>query len=272
MTGSELCRSHGQKIAGSEVRRMVPEKLSRQWLTLVVRLTVFPITPWEAPPDLWEKVVGEPPENDQNQPRQRLRVWTGPWHGGVLQLTISPHTIVWTAVPPPTEQGLPNLEGWAIETVLPKFVELTRPWLTSVDFQVNRIGFGLHSLLSAPDRVSAYGLLVDLIPSITIEPEETTDLLYQINRPVRSNVLNGDVKLNRLMKWYVPFFGAAPLQATGSEIAQIGPIVGRHFAGLDNDTNTPAEHRAPLDTGLLEAIYGELVELAWKNLQYGEKA
>jgi hypothetical protein len=250
---------------------MVPEKLSRQWLTLVVRLTVFPIAPWEAPPDLWEKVVGEPPENDQNQPRQRLRVRTGPWRGGILQLTVSSLNIVWTAVPP-TDDGLPNLDDWAVETVLPEFVELTRPWLTSVEFQINRIGFGLHSLLPAPDRVSAHRLLGDLVPSITLEPDETTDLLYQINRPVLSKVLSGEVKLNRLMKWYVPFFGAAHVQATGTGIAQVGPVVGRHFAGLDNDTNTPAEHREPLDRSLLGAIYGELVELAWRNLQNGEKA
>src|SRR5271163_3582725 len=161
---------------GLKVQGMMPEKLTRPWLTLWVRLSVFPIAPWEAPTDLWEKVVGEPPENDQNQPRQRLRVQNGPWRGGVLQLMVSALKVDWIAAAPPTGEGVPNLDDWTVETVVPEFLKVTHRWLTSFDFEINRIGFGLNSLLSSSDRVSAYGLLSQLVPSITVEPEVTTDL------------------------------------------------------------------------------------------------
>jgi hypothetical protein len=249
---------------------MLPDKLSRPWLTLGIRLTVFPVTPQEAPADLWEQVVGLAPDADQYQPRQHLRVQTGPWREGVLQLTVSPDRFVWLAGPSPTSEGLLHFENWPVETMLPAFVDDTRPWLTSMDFGIKRIGFGLHSVLSAQDRASAYRLLEELVPSVRlVEPEAAIDLLFQINRPVSSRVLGDRMRLNRLMKWSALFLGHAQIQVT-PEVAQTGPVIGSHFASLDNDTNTPAEHLLPFDKTQLGAIYDEIVELSWENLELGE--
>jgi hypothetical protein len=250
------------------------EKLSRPWLTLGVRLSVFPAAPQETPADLWEKVVGAPPENDQNQPRQHQRVQSGPWEGGILQLThatVPLPRIVWLAVPSATEEGFPELDVWPVMSVLPKFLAITCSWLTSVEFEVNRIGFGLHSLLAAEDKAAAYKLLQPLIPNVTINPETTNDFLYRINHITPSRVLS-DVRLNRLMKWSAVFFGIAQFQVMAAELAQTGPLRGRHYASLDNDVNTPAEyHLGRLDKEQLGAIYDELVDLAWENLEVGEK-
>jgi hypothetical protein len=124
--------------------------------------------------------------------------------------------------------------------------------------------------LFAQDRASAYRFLEELVPSVKIEPEDTSDLLYQINRPRLSRVLN--VRLNRLMKWSAMFFGRTQLLQVTPEIVQPGPVFGRQYASLDNDVNTPAEHLEPLARGQLGAIYDELAELAWENLEAGEKA
>src|SRR5271169_3638701 len=96
---------HAQTIAGYRMQGMSPEKLSRPWLALVARLSVFPTAPWEAPGDLWEQVVGAPPETSQDQPRQRFHLQTGPWRDGVLQVTASPVSVVWVAAPPPDREG-----------------------------------------------------------------------------------------------------------------------------------------------------------------------
>ena len=253
----------------------MPEKQSRPWLTLGVRLSIFPAAPQETLTDLWENVVGAPPENDQNQPRQRQRVQSGPWEGGILQVTqaaSSPSRVIWLATPTATEEGLPDLDVWPVEIVLPKFLAITLPWLTSAAFEINRIGFGLHSLLAAQDRADAYKLLQPLIPNVTIEPDATSDLLYQINRPGPSRFLSNHLRLNRLMKWSALFFGVAQFQATSTDLAQAGPVRGRHYASLDNDVNTPAEHHLrDLDKGQLGSIYDELVGLAKKTLEIGEK-
>jgi hypothetical protein len=250
---------------------MVPEKLSRSWLTLGIRLSVFPVAPQEAPEDLWEQVVGVAPETDQNQPRQHVRVQIGPWQDGVLQLTVSPDRFVWLAGPSATPGAPPDFENWSVETVLPVFIGVTRPWLKSADFGIQRIGFGLHSLISVQDRAEAYGLLHELVPSLRlVEPDTAADLLFQINRPVSSRVLGDTVRLNRLMKWSALFLGHTQFQVT-PEVAQRSPVFGRQYASLDNDVNTPAELLEPLDKDRLGAIYDELVQPSWENLEVGEK-
>jgi hypothetical protein len=138
-----------------------------------------------------------------------------------------------------------------------------------MDFGIKRIGFGLHSLLPAQDRVSAYRLIEELVPSVKVEPEETSDLLYQINRPTLSQVLA--VRLNRLMKWSALYMGRTQVQVTEGA-AQPGPVFVSQYASLDNDVNTPADQLDALDKGQLAAIYDELVQLSWENLEAGEKA
>jgi hypothetical protein len=115
---------------------MVPGKLGRPWLTFGIRLSVFPVTPQEAPADLWEQVVGAMPEMDQNQPRQRMRIQSGSWRGGALQLTVSSDRFVWLAGPSTTPEGFPDFENWLTESVVPDFSGIVRPWLTSVRFGV----------------------------------------------------------------------------------------------------------------------------------------
>jgi hypothetical protein len=247
------------------------ENLSRPWRALAVRLSVFPMTPWEAPADLWQQVVGVPPDTEQNQPIAKVRVHTGPWRNRTLQLTASPLGIVWVTGPNSDEEGLPNVEKELVVDVLPEFVAITRPWLTSVNFEVKRIGIGLHAVLPAQDKVSAYKILQEFIPSVAMEPETTADFFYQINRPVPSRVLGSQVRLNRLMKWFSPSFNVAPIQVT-PQITQAGPAFGRIYASVDSDINTPGELTEPLDKGLLGPIYDELVELTEKNLEYGERA
>lgn len=252
--------------------RMEFGKLSRPWLTLGVRLSVFPASPWEAPDDLWEQVVGASPEAVQSQPKQHLQTQGGPWEGGALQVTVTPALVVWAGAVLATDNGLPAVENWRVEDVLPKFKEITRVWLTSVDFGITRIGFGLHTLLLAPDRSAAYELLNDLVQSVEIDPEHTSDFSYQINRPVPSRVLSNDARMNRLMKWSAPMFRVGAMQVTTAGLVQVGPTIGDVYVGLENDTNTPADRVEPLDKALLGAIYDELVELAWKNLEFGETA
>lgn len=249
---------------------MEPEHLSRPWRALGIRLSVFPATAWEAPQDVWQDAVGEPPETDQRQPREHARIQSGPWREGSLQLTSSPMATVWQASPGATEVGLPNLEGWAVADVLPDFLSITRPWLVSAEFEIKRIGFGLNAVLSASDRISSYKILRDIINSANVDPENTSDLIYQINRPLPSKSMGDQVRLNRVMKWHAPRFGSVRFQIiSGEPSAAAGPNEA-YFACLESDTNTPADLPRHLDHALIGAIYDELVDLAWKTLEFGE--
>jgi hypothetical protein len=169
------------------------------------------------------------------------------------------------------EEGLPNLDEELVVDVLPDFVSITRAWLASADFDVKRIGVGLHAVLPAPDKISAYKILQEFVPSVKIEPETTSDFFYQINRPVPSRVLGSQVRLNRVMKWSAPSFKLAQIQIV-PQITQAVPVIGDVYASVESDINTPIELVEPLDKRVLGAIYDELVELSLKNLEHGERA
>jgi hypothetical protein len=251
---------------------MEHKKLRRPWLTLGIRLSLFPVDRWEAPAGLWQELVGEPPEAEQSQPRQQVRVQTGPWRGGVLQLSTNPMGVVWAAAPSPGADGLPDLDKWPVMDIVPAFTELTRPWLKSTEVSFRRVGFGLNAVLSVPDRISAYHILSDLVASVKIDADRTSELFYQINRPVSSQVLGNEIRLNRLMKWSSPVFRVAAMQVMPTGVTPSGLVSEQHYAGLDNDVNTPAERVESLDRGLLGPIYDELVEMALENLEFGELA
>jgi hypothetical protein len=249
---------------------MIPEKLTHPWLTFGLRLSVFPATIWDAPLDLWERVVGTRHETDASQVTQHIRTQAGPWHQGTLQLTTLPSKIDWIAAPGATAERLPDVDKWPIVDIMPAFLSVTRSWLTDADFDIIRIGFGVTALLSAPDKAAAYKLLQGLVASVKIDPEATSDLFYQINRPVQSKVLGNQLRLNRLMKWHSASFALAHMQVSPTEITQAGPVLAKYYASFDVDINTPAENRRALEKSLIGAIYDELVELAWDNLERGE--
>jgi hypothetical protein len=109
------------------------------------------------------------------------------------------------------------------------------------------------------------------VKSVEIDPVATRDLVYQINRPTPSRALGGDARLNRLMKWSAPSFRISGMQLTPTGMAPAGQSIEDIYAGLDDDTNTPAERTEPLPRDSLGAIYDELIDLSWKTLALGEK-
>jgi len=164
-----------------------------------------------------------------------------------------------------------DVESWPVVDILPEFTAITRSWLASTDIGIKRIGFGLHALLSVPDRETAYRIVNDLVPSVSVDPADTSDLLYQINRPVVSQVLGNNINLNRLMKWSAARFQLAVIEATPTASINLSGVV-QNYASLENDVNTPADRLEPIDKAVLGPIYDELVGLAWKNLEFGEVA
>jgi hypothetical protein len=246
---------------------MTPETLSHTWLANQIRLSVFPTSPWELPADLWSGVVGEAPETDQSQPRVNTRTQSGSWHGGVLQVATTPLRADWVFSPSGDDAGGPQFSR--VADVLPPFVAATRTWLTTGNASMKRIAFGISALVQTADRVEAYELLQLFTQSLKIDPKASSDLSYRINHPVSSQVIKG-LRLNRLTTWTALLIRPLQLQLGPSSDAQVAPGSGQHFAMLECDINTPAEHAEPLDLALLGATYDELVQLALENLERGE--
>jgi hypothetical protein len=241
--------------------------LTRPWLAQTIRLTTFSASAWVPPANIWEAVLNEPPEVDQGQPRDRIRVQSGPWEDYILQVSATPFRVDWAATP---RQGEDRL---LVADLMPKFMATTGGWLATNPMEIKRLAFAVHGLLAEDDRVSGYNLLKDLIPSVReVDGRNTSDFLYQINRPLDSLVVPG-LKLNRLTKWGYLRFQLAQLTLGISEtsIIESTPVRFENFVSLETDDNTDAERENALKTEDLGAIYDELARMAWENLEHGER-
>jgi hypothetical protein len=156
-----------------------------------------------------------------------------------------------------------------VQKLLPAFIEVTRRWLEPLDFGIKRLAFGLHAALTVADRVEAYNLLQSLLRHrVKFDPERSSDFVYQINHPTSSKTTG--LNFNRLMKWSAMTVQMVQFELGQAPSAQSALIRLREFASTECDVNTPGDRQDPLDNAVLGAIYDELVNLAWENLEMGE--
>lgn len=236
--------------------------LARPWRARILRLSVFPERPEPSLPDMWAQVMSEIPEIDQAQPRQHSRIQAAPWRETMqMQLTTLPIRIDWVAVGDEEKRS-----DWpTIADALPDFVDVTRRWLESLSVPVKRLAVGVQGMIEVPERGDGYRLLNDLLKAVELDADNTSDFLYNINRPIESRMLA--MRLNRVTKW-----ACIRLQMTMAApgIEQSQPMAAGYYVSLECDHNTPAEREEALPQDRLSAIYDELIDLALANLEFGE--
>lgn len=142
-------------------------------------------------------------------------------------------------------------------------------WLTSVGVpEIKRIAFGSTLLLPANNKESAYRQLSILLPHVRIDIENSSDFLYQINRPINSRI-EPDLVINRLSKWSAArtmgvglIFDARPEVITDTK---------EHVAcRLELDINTSQYYAKTLSKEQLPEILLELIESAEKIAAEGD--
>jgi len=215
------------------------------WQVESLRLTLFRAKPIDTVAPLWETLTGEKPERVDTQPRANIIIEEGNVVLGSLSHTSDPLRISWTLAPSQEQQrktaSFPSL-GPLLETK-GQFIKMMSNWLSSgVVPETNRIALGSVSVIVKDNRASAYKLLSGLLHHfVTIDIENSTDLLYQVNRPMRSTV-EADLLINRLSKWnavhvrgFGLLFGEKPevVQDTRDNVA----------ARLELDINTHQSNR-----------------------------
>jgi hypothetical protein len=173
------------------------------WQVESLRLTLFRAKPIETVIPLWETLTGQKPEKVESQPRANIIIETGTVVLGALTHISDPLRINWNLSPSQEQQqrsaSLPTL-GSFFETK-GQFIKVMSDWLSSDAVpETNRIALGSVSLIVKDNRASAYKQLSELLHHVTIDIDNSTDLLYQINRPIRSTV-EPDLMINRLSKW-----------------------------------------------------------------------
>lgn len=241
------------------------------WIAEHVRFTAFLSEP-SAPPavDWWERVVGAAPIDSVSAQAGSLRVDSGPFDAGHLELERSAERIEWRLVPRMSDEplGLLNVGDWEISRgrFLANVVE---KWLALEDLPTfSRLAFGTILLQPVGSPEAGYVAVNALLPTVDIDPG-ALDFLFQVNRRRESSAAPG-VAINRLSRWSVGRAGHIML-SLGGAAARTERDLGYHVR-LQLDVNTVPVEGTPVSSASRIALSKELVELADEISRDGDVA
>jgi hypothetical protein len=230
-----------------------------QWQASNLRLTAF-LSPSAQISDQnwWQMLLGELPDNKISQPKTGIQQEEGSFKDdrieGKLILTVQPTRVDWQLVPPALNSSGFTITGSFIDSIN-SFKSLMLRWLEESP-PTQRIAFGASIIQFVNSSQEGYKLLSNYLPFDL--DEDSSDFLYQINRPRKSTFVEFlDLKINRLSRWGVNVI-------TNFEFSSVGfiPKPPQVNIGLDLDINTTEEVVNELPSEQLHKIFEELVELA----------
>jgi hypothetical protein len=242
---------------------------ARNWLAENVRMTVFPVpgtrpdvAPW------WRQVTEEDPETRVSKPATHEHIDEGPFDGGRLRLIVNALGIIqWNILPAtPTEVPSEIMQIGPLSDVLPGFQRLAERWLPMAP-PLSRIAFGPTVFLPAPGRRESYQLLGELLrASVNIDADRSSELVYRINRPRRSTVIEG-LEINRLSTWSALKVSVVVAAVSGGA----NRLIQESYAcRAELDINTAPTFQGTFDPPSAVRIFQELQQLGLEILQQGD--
>lgn len=228
------------------------------WQVQVLRLTAFPVA--ELPIEensWWIDLVKEPPETRTIRLRYASLREEGSYAGGKLSLKVDPQRVDWLLEPIEGTEEDPLPMIGVFPEVLSRFEDLAIRWLKSDScLPIQRLAFGAVLLQPVKSREAGYRELSQYLP-FEVDAENSSDLLYQINRPRDSHVGIEELKINRISKWSVSAMQLLRFSPPRVGAAKLGNFACR----LELDINTAAEFQGELSHKKLADIFRELVKL-----------
>jgi hypothetical protein len=235
------------------------------WDVESLRLTAFPI-PASPIEDVgwWKSLMGEPPEVEILHPRVGGKRMEGTFEQGRLVIQTSPTRIDLFAIPSPAQEAPSGFSKIGkFEQILGRFDdEVMHRWLTLDSCpEIRCVAFWAVLLSPVDSKVSGYRQLAAYLPSVTVDPEHSTDLFYQINRPRESATGIPDLKINRFSKWFVAQMFTADFVWEPTRILTHDAPQGYLACCLELNISTDAERREPLPRETVSNIWQELLNL-----------
>jgi hypothetical protein len=236
------------------------------WQTQLLRFTLFTPVVLPGSETIWRNITGRDPDIDENRVRETIRRQSGPVGDRQLEIVVTPGRVDVVMVPG-LQDGLPGMYFGPAEAEIPGFVALVRSWLDQIARveNIHRLAFGAVLVLMVHDRNASYRKLDRLLPSVRVDPVNTREFLYRINRP---KMYFGNLELNRVTTWNS---GARKTFGLSASAGQPSTAISEEFfVRLEVDNNTPAERTEPLEPGEIVPIFETLVEMALENAARGE--
>jgi hypothetical protein len=244
------------------------------WEVESLRVTAFPTQNAEVKPDnWWQEVVGTEPETQLVQAKRGEKRFQGAFEGGQLTLLLQPGRIDWFLVRGANTEEVASEELTSsvgkFEKVCSRFTEVVGQWLP-ISPPLHRIAFGGTVLLPVADRATGYKRLVPYLPSVSIDPEGSRDLLYRINRPRMSQTGLKDLQLNRLSTWAVGSLLSGEVSIIGGQATIVAPREQAFACRVELDINTAAEFSGIFVPDQSRETLNELVQLGVEIVEKGD--
>jgi hypothetical protein len=241
------------------------EELSKFWLSIVYRVTVFPTTT-NIPEGLlrWKDIIGEEPEKKNSQPKLSIIEEVGHYQGNEFIIKTSPnrYDFVYRSYFNNPEETIKTNDiasiGKLSETIS-SFKEMVKKWITSCP-DMRRLAFGALLINLSDSRQGAYEMLDCFLgDNVKVDPE-TIDFSYTINRTCTSQT-SEKININRLCKWY-PIKLAVKVNETET--------FSKYACSLEMDINTIPGDDIILDKEIHLLLFDELIEKAIEISKKGD--
>ncbi len=241
------------------------------WQTMSVRVTGFPADPITREVSWWADLVGYPPEAAASRPKVGQYGTEGEFEGRQLSLQVQPDRFDWSLAPviklSEEEPSTLPLAG-PFSEVLGSLMKIVERWLP-VAPTITRLAFGAALAQPCEDRRSGYIQIAKYLPNVALDPD-SSDFLYQINRPRASKAGIENLRINRLMKWSVMQFHRFSMAFEKLGIRTVGLAPGDSACRLELDINTVPDFKGNLLPEKLPAVLRELVDLAFEIAAKGD--
>jgi hypothetical protein len=246
-----------------------------QWRVETMRLTVFPAGVTDpATVTWWQDVAGVPSDSRTLQPRLGALQEVGTIRDGLCNLTleVQPNRIDWAFTPViGNVQRLDDFPTFAnLQDGLALYREITSRWIATFR-NVNRIAFGAALIAPVESRRAGYEALTDYLPAVELDPENSSDFSYQINRPRLARSVP-DLQLNRLSRWSVVRLSGMFVQVTAGQPSAVVFDAGQDRNGcrLELDINTAPQDPPAIPNGREVDVLDELVGLGSEIAERGD--
>lgn len=132
------------------------------------------------------------------------------------------------------------------------------------------MAFGAVLIIPVDNRIQGYQILQGYLPKLSLDVENSSDLIYQINRPRIIEGFFDNIAINRLSRWTVESMQFGRIEFNPIKIEM--PIVksaGNYSCKLRLDINTPIG-LDELPRKSLKELFRTLVSLAEEIASYGD--
>jgi hypothetical protein len=221
--------------------------------------------------DWWKTLTSEFPDRKTSELKIGLQQEEGKFKDekteGTLVLTVQPTRVDWQLIPPIDNlvSGFPTLGSFA--NCLDSFLVLMLRWIELAP-PIQRLAFGAVLTKSVDSSKEGYQWVSSYLP-FNLD-EESSDFLYQINRPIKAtSTENADLLINRLSKWSVNLLAGFNIDPIRPE--QFISRLPQFSVRLELDINTTADPSVELNSEQLPQIFQELVELGRKIAIQGDQ-